>query len=162
LVPRKADQNLMTNVLDFTPPMVDKWDSRFLSLARSVAEWSKDPSTKVGCVIVRPDLTISGQGFNGFPRGMCDHKELYDDRETKYSRTIHAEVNAVLNSSGTEDCIAYVTAPPCTNCALVLIQSGISRVVCARPSDDLLTRWGEQIEKTKGFFAEVEVEYVEM
>jgi dCMP deaminase len=93
---------------------------------------------------------------------MCDHKELYEDRETKYSRTIHAEVNAVLNSSGSlEGMTAYVTHPPCTNCALVLIQSGISRVVCTSPSDDLLSRWGKQLEQTKGFFAEAEVEYEE-
>jgi dCMP deaminase len=141
---------------------MDKWDLRFLELAETVASWSKDPSTKVGCVIVHPDLTISGVGFNGFPRGMCDHKELYDNREVKYSRTIHAEVNAVLNAAETEDCVAYVTAPPCTNCALVLIQSGIARVVTRPPSRDLLSRWGEQLEKTKGFFAEVEVEYLEI
>jgi dCMP deaminase len=141
---------------------MNKWDLRFLALAENVATWSKDPSTKVGCVIVRPDLTVAGVGFNGFPRGMCDHEELYQDRETKYSRTIHAEVNAVLNSSETEDCTAYVTAPPCTNCALVLIQSGISRVVCRKPSDDLLSRWGDSIVKTRGFLAEVEVEYEEL
>lgn len=139
---------------------MNKWDERFLKLAEEVATWSKDPSTQVGCVIVDPDtLRIMGLGFNGFPRGMCDHKELYEDRETKYSRTIHAEVNAVLNSSRTEDCTAYVTAPPCTNCALVLIQSGIVRVVARRPTSDLLERWADSIEKTKGFFAEVEVEY---
>lgn len=143
--------------------MTDKWDLRFLRLANEAASWSKDPSTKVGCVIVREDLTVAGVGFNGFPRGMCDHKELYDDRPTKYARTIHAEVNAVLNSMGNlEGCTAYVTAPPCCNCALVLIQSGLSRVVVNTPSADLLSRWGEELEKTKGFFAEVEIEYEEL
>lgn len=91
---------------------------------------------------------------------MCDHKELYEDRETKYSRTLHAEVNAVLNSMGDlEDCTAYVTHPPCTNCALVLIQSGVSRVVAAAPSRDLLSRWETSIGTAKGFFDEVEVEF---
>jgi dCMP deaminase len=146
-----------------SPPPANKWDKRFLSLAEEVAKWSKDPSTKVGCVIVDPDTNrVMGVGYNGFPRGMCDHKELYEDRETKYSRTIHAEVNAVLNSNRTENCTAYVTAPPCTNCALTLIQSGIQRVVSVAPSRDLLSRWGESINKTKGFFAEVEVEYEEI
>lgn len=139
---------------------MNKWDERFLKLAEEVATWSKDPSTQVGCVIVDPDtLRIMGLGFNGFPRGMCDHKELYDDRETKYSRTIHAEVNAVLNSQKTEGMTAYVTAPPCTNCALVLIQSGINCVVCRKPSEDLLARWRSSIEKSRGYFLEVEVEY---
>jgi dCMP deaminase len=146
-----------------TNPLPEKWNLRFLSLAEEVASWSKDPSTKVGCVIVDPDTNrVMGVGYNGFPRGMCDHKELYEDRETKYSRTIHAEVNAVLNSSRTVDCCAYVTAPPCTSCALILIQAGIRSVVSIKPSDDLLSRWGASIEQTKGFFAEVEVEYEEI
>jgi dCMP deaminase len=156
----------MNKEQDFTPlseqSLPDKWDKRFLSLASEVASWSKDPSTKVGCVIVDPDtLRIMGVGYNGFPRGMVDNKDLYEDRETKYSRTIHAEVNAVLNSQKTEGMTAYVTAPPCTNCALVLIQSGINRVVCYAPSDDLTSRWGKQIAKTVGFLEEVEVEYQE-
>lgn len=141
---------------------MDKWDLRFLELAETVASWSKDPSTKVGCVIVNEKLQVTGLGFNGFPRGMCDHKELYEDRETKYSRTVHAELNAILNASDTADCVAYVTAPPCTNCCLALIQSGIARVVCRKPSEELLSRWGESIEKSKGFLAEVEVEYEEI
>lgn len=142
---------------------MDKWDLRFLRLAQEVAQWSKDPSTKVGAVLVSPDnLRVMGVGYNGFPRGMCDHEELYEDRETKYSRTIHAELNAVLNSQATEGCTAYVTAPPCTACALTLIQSGILRVVCQKPSADLLSRWGDSIDKTKGFLMEAEVEYMEI
>lgn len=141
----------------------NKWDLRFLSLAENVATWSKDPSTKVGCVIVREDLTVAGVGFNGFPRGMCDHDELLEDREVKNSRTIHAELNAVLNSPGSlEGCTAYVTHPPCNNCGLVIIQSGISRVVSRNPSRDFTLRWGDSVDKTKGFFAEVEIEYEEI
>jgi dCMP deaminase len=144
--------------------MNNKWDLRFLKLSESVAQWSKDPSTKVGCVIVDPDTNrIAGVGFNGFPRGMCDHKELYEDRETKYSRTIHAELNAVLNASGSlEGFTAYVTHPPCTACTLVLIQSGVQRVVAMAPDRDLLSRWGPDISKAMGFLAEVEVEYDEV
>lgn len=143
--------------------MTDKWDLRFLKQASEVASWSKDPSTKVGCVLVDPDKNrVMGVGFNGFPRGMCDHEELYADRETKISRTIHAELNAVLNSSGSlEGYTAYVTHPPCTQCSLILIQSGIARVVCKRPSDDFKARWGDAIQKAQGFFEEVEVEYEE-
>lgn len=139
---------------------MDKWDERFLKAADEVATWSKDPSTKVGCVIVDPELQRrTGEGFNGFPRFMSDAKELYEDRDTKYSRTLHAELNAVLFAKKTEGCTAYVTHPPCTNCALVLIQSGVSRVVCKRPDADLLSRWSDSITKAKGFFDEAEVEY---
>lgn len=139
---------------------MDKWDDRFLRAADEVATWSKDPSTKVGCVIVDSELQRRvGEGFNGFPRFMSDAVELYADRETKYSRTIHAELNAVLFAKKTEGCTAYVTHPPCTSCALVLIQSGVSRVVARRPSEDLLSRWEDSISKAEGFFAEAEVKF---
>jgi dCMP deaminase len=139
---------------------MDKWDLRFLRAAEEVATWSKDPSTKVGCVIVNPETQRrTGEGFNGFPRFLSDAPELYADREVKYSRTLHAELNAVLFAEQTEGCTAYVTHPCCTNCALVLIQSGISRVVAKAPSEDLLSRWEVSIEQARGLFAEAEVEF---
>lgn len=139
---------------------MNKWDLRFLKAAHEVATWSKDPSTKVGCVIVDPEKQRrTGEGFNGFPRFMSDDPALYADRDCKYSRTLHAELNAVLFASKTEGMTAYVTHPPCCNCSLVLIQSGISRVVAPKPSDDLLSRWADSIEKARGFFDEAEVEY---
>jgi dCMP deaminase len=90
---------------------------------------------------------------------MEDSKQLYSDRDVKYSRTLHAELNAVLFAEKTEGCTAYVTHPPCNSCALVLIQSGIQRVVCPRPDADLLSRWEDSINKAKGFFDEAGVEY---
>jgi dCMP deaminase len=143
--------------------MCDKWDRRFLERAELVAECSKDPSTKVGAVVVRPNLTTAGDGYNGFPRGMVDHPELYADREVKYSRIIHAELNAILNAYGSvEGCTIYCTHFPCTACALVIIQTGIERVVTKKPTEDMLSRWGEQFEKTRAFFAEAEIEVVEI
>lgn len=136
-----------------------KWDERFLKLAEETGTWSKDPSLGVGCVIVDPDTNrIMGLGFNGFPRGMCDHEELYADRDIKLKRTIHAEVNAVLNSTKTEDCTAYVSTHPCSGCALVLIQSGVSRVVCREPSAEIQNRWGAEFVMAKGFLDEADVE----
>src|SRR5450759_3287372 len=76
----------------------DKWDRRFIELARFVADWSKDPSTKVGAVIVRPDRTVAALGYNGFPRGVLDHSERYDHRPTKYEMVVHAELNSILNT----------------------------------------------------------------
>lgn len=140
--------------------MIDKWDLRFLKAAEEVATYSKDPSTQVGCVITDPEVQRkTGEGFNGFPRFLSDDPVLYADRDTKYSRTLHAELNAVLFAKKTEGCTAYVTHPPCAHCSLVLIQSGISRVVCSRPSDDLLERWEDSINKAKGFFAEAEIKF---
>lgn len=105
-----------------------KWDARFLNLAATVAEWSKDPSTKVGAVIVRPDRTIASLGYNGFPRGVADD---YQDRDHKLLRTVHAELNAILSArEPLVGCSIFVTPLcPCSNCAAAIIQSGITRVV---------------------------------
>ena len=54
----------------------DKWDQRFLDLAREVSTWSKDPSRQIGCIAVR-DRKILATGYNGFPKGI-------DDRRTKH------------------------------------------------------------------------------
>lgn len=72
-----------------------KWDKRFLEMAKMVSSWSKDPSTQVGAVIVRPDKSVCSVGFNGFPQRMDDLPGLYAIREEKYSRIIHAEINAL-------------------------------------------------------------------
>jgi dCMP deaminase len=77
---------------------LDKWDVRFLELANHIAQWSKDPSTKVGAVIVRPDRTICSVGYNGFPRGVDDNEERYMDRPTKYEFVVHAEANAIIHA----------------------------------------------------------------
>lgn len=142
---------------------IDKWDSRFLGLAFEVSTWSKDPSTKVGCVLVDNSLHVVGLGFNGFPQGMNDSEELYADRDTKLKRTIHAELNAILNSNGSAaETTAYVTHAPCTQCALILIQSGVDRVVYPAPNRDLLSRWGESIEYSRSLFEEAAMEVTEV
>jgi len=115
----------------------DKWNGSFLDLAQFIAAWSKDPSTKVGAVLVRPDRTIAAVGLNGFPRGVLDHAERYDDRPTKYEMVVHAELNALLSSrESLEGYTLYVTPlPPCAQCAAAIIQRGISKVVIAMPRD---------------------------
>ena len=113
--------------------MSEKWDRRFLDLASHISGWSKDPSTKVGCVVVGEDREIRSTGFNGFPRGIEDSMERLDDRELKYPLTCHAEENAIMHAArigiSLKDCTAYVTWPPCTRCARSLIQAGVVEVV---------------------------------
>lgn len=104
-----------------------------MDVARLVAAWSKDPSTKCGAVIASPDRTIVSTGFNGLPRGVEDREGILNDRELKYQCTIHAEENAILNAA-TRDvlrgCSIYIhPIPPCSNCAARIIQAGITRVV---------------------------------
>jgi dCMP deaminase len=109
------------------------WDSRFLQLAQHISSWSKDPSTKVGCVVVGPDREIRSTGFNGFPRGIEDNAQRLDNRDTKYPLVCHAEENAIMHAArigvALKGCIAYVTWPPCTRCARSLIQAGIREIV---------------------------------
>lgn len=139
------------------------WNMRFLALAYEISRWSKDPSTQVGAVITRPDNTIASMGYNGFPRKMIDDPARYEDREEKYDRIIHAEVNAILNSK--EDLngyTLYITIPPCPRCAVQIIQSGITRVVWYKPAEYLIPRWGRDFQKTRDYFNEAGIEYDEV
>ena len=125
--------------------MDKKWDMRFLEMAELVASWSKDPSTQVGAVIVRPETrVVVGVGYNGFPRGVPDSEEHYNDRKEKYPRVVHAEANAILSaSSSVRGCHIYVTRLlPCADCAGFIIQSGIKEVITDCSGDAY--RWAEQ------------------
>ena len=80
-------------------PVSEKWDSRFLELAKHISEWSKDPSTKVGCVVVGEDREVRSTGFNGFPRGIEDDPTRLGDRDQKYPLICHAEENAIMHAA---------------------------------------------------------------
>ncbi len=121
------------------------WDIRFMRMAHEVASWSKDPSTKVGCVLVK-DRKIISMGYNGFPRLIEDDLNRLIDREVKYEMTVHAEQNAVITAAlhgiSTAGSTAYVTFSPCSRCAAVLINAGISTVVVSA-ADVIPDRWLE-------------------
>jgi len=123
---------------------LDTWSRRFLSLAKEISTWSKDPSTRVGAVIVRPNKEIVSVGFNGFPRGKPDLPELLNDRDKKYLRTVHAEINAlVFAKQDISGCTLY-TYPflPCATCSAVFCQTGIAEVVSFKTDNP---RWAESI-----------------
>ncbi|MDP7658840.1 MAG: dCMP deaminase family protein [Candidatus Thalassarchaeaceae archaeon] len=140
--------------------MSAKWDGRFLNLAKHISEWSKDPSTKVGCVVVGIDREIRSTGFNGFPRGIEDSMDRLEDREQKYPLICHAEENAIMHAArigiSLKDCSAYVTWPPCSRCARSLIQAGVNEVVY--PSDsEIPERWKDDFEIAIGMMEEAGV-----
>ena len=139
-----------------------KWHSRWMDMAKTVSGWSKDPSTKVGAIIVRPDNTFVSEGYNGFPRGMSDDPYLYQDREIKLSRTIHAEINAILFAK--EDLNGYTLYtypfPSCHLCSLLIIQSGITKVVGHKPGIDHQHRWGKSCDLAQDHFTEAGVEFI--
>jgi len=114
-----------------------------MRMAHEVASWSKDPSTKVGCVLVK-DRKIISMEYNGFPRLIEDDLNRLIDREVKYEMTVHAEQNAVITAAlhgiSTAGSTAYVTFSPCSRCAAVLINAGISTVVVSA-ADEIPSRW---------------------
>ncbi len=139
-----------------------KWDNRFLQLAELVSSWSKDPSTKVGCCITDTKNRVVSVGYNGAPIGVDDSPAYLNDREQKLQRTIHAEPNAILFAQrDLTDHILYVWPfPPCTNCAALIIQSGIQKVVAPAASAELKERWADSMAAAEAMFAEAGVELV--
>lgn len=118
---------------------MNKWDKNFLELAKTVSTFSKDPSTKVGAVIVDNDNRVISIGYNGFPKGIRDDNRL-DNRDLKYDMVVHAEANALLFANApVKGCTIY-TWPfqPCSRCASLIIQAGIQRVVSIENEE---TRW---------------------
>ena len=140
--------------------MSDKWDVRFVELAMHIANWSKDPSTKVGCVVVGEDREIRSTGFNGFPRGIKDGEERLLDREKKYPLICHAEENAIMHAArigvSLKGSTAYVTWPPCSRCARSLIQSGIKEIIYPTPGE-IPERWIEDFNISNGMISEAGV-----
>lgn len=130
-----------------------------MGMAAYTATASKDPSTKVGAVVVRPDRTIVSLGYNGFPRGTEDYHQLLNDRDTKLRRTVHAEVNAILTAGEKlHGCTLYVTPlHPCATCAGIIIQSGIKRVV-AKFAKTPKPEWAEDFKAATRMFKEAGVE----
>jgi dCMP deaminase len=140
--------------------VTSKWtDDFWMGMAWKYAqEGSKDPSTKVGCVIVRPDRTPASWGTNGFPQGIKDTPERLADKTFKYPHTIHAELNAIIFAGERlEGCTAYTTFAPCTPCAMAIIQAKIARVV-TRPITD--GPWAEGQHNAQDRLREAGVEVV--
>jgi len=136
------------------------WDLRFLTLSKTVSTWSKDPSTKVGAVIVDKNRRVVSLGYNGFPKGVKDTIEKLEDREQKYKHMVHAERNAMLFANKSlKGCTIY-TYPfmPCSECAAMIIQSGIKKVVSFDEEDTpSVGRWRKSFEISKKMFKEAGV-----
>ncbi len=142
---------------------LDKWDNRYLALAKEVATWSKDPSTQVGAVTVGAKKEVLSQGFNGFPRGIKDSAERYNHRETKYRFVVHAEMNAIYNAtySGTslDGATLYIYGLPiCSECAKGIIQVGIKKVVIEKSKE--LDNWNESLQLSQEMFSEAGIELI--
>lgn len=140
--------------------MTERWSHQFwLRMAKHYAEeGSKDPSTKVGCVIVRPDRTPASWGVNGFPMGIADTEARLNDRPTKYELTVHAELNSILFATeSVKGMTLYSTFAPCIRCAATIVQAGLGRVVFYY-SD--VERWAAEQKRSTSLFEEGGVEVI--
>lgn len=112
-----------------------KWDEYFMGIAMLSAMRSKDPNTSVGSCIVSQDNRILSVGYNGMPMGCPDDEYPWgregENLDTKYFYVCHAELNAILNYTGTNmrGAKVYTTLFPCNECTKAIIQSGISEVI---------------------------------
>lgn len=149
--------------IDNRPNGLNKWDYRFLELANLVSSWSKDPTSKVGAVLVK-DKHIISTGFNGFPSCCNDSLEIYNDRETKLNRVVHAEANAIVQcarfGSSTLGCTLYSTLHPCNECAKLIISAGMVKVVTYKPEPS--SKWTSHFTVAKELFLESGVELIEI
>lgn len=140
------------------------WDEYFMGIAHLSTGRSKDPSTRVGAVIVDENKKIVGIGYNGFPSGVSDDDNPWsregDFMDSKYAYVVHAELNAILNAPReVRNCSIYVSLFPCNECAKAIIQSGIKEVVyeddkyadtdAVKVSKKILTEAGVILRKTE-------------
>ena len=142
---------------------MDKWDERFLNLAKEIPTWSKDPSTQVGAVAIGTKGEVLAQGYNGFPRGVQDLPERYENKEIKYEYVVHAEMNCIYNASwngvSLNDAYMFVYGMPvCHECAKGIIQVGIKKVIVPYKLD-VPNKWALSTELTKSFFDEAGISY---
>jgi dCMP deaminase len=116
---------------------MNKWDKRFMDMAKMVSTWSKDRSTGVGAVIVNDEKKIISVGYNGFPRGINDDIDSRHESPEKHHWTLHAERNAILEANvSLKDKTLYCTFFTCSNCAQAVTAKGFKRVVAPEPDWD--------------------------
>lgn len=141
---------------------MDSRDFYGLSNARLQAGFSKDPSTKVGACILRPDGTLASVGRNGFPKGIDDSRERHEDRPTKLALMIHAEENAIILSR--EPLAGYTIYvwpwAPCAGCAARIVQSGVKAVVTIDRA--IPDRWTESMKLARATLVEGGVDFREL
>ena len=107
-----------------------EWDEYFMKIAETVAVKSKDPSSKMGCVIVDPKKRVVSLGYNGMLQGADESKMTLSERPMKYYFAIHSEMNAILFAhQDLTGCTIYNRVATCENCLKYCLQAGIKRFV---------------------------------
>ena len=138
---------------------------KYFKLASYTAHtFSKDPSTKVGCILLKPgSLQILSIGYNGFPRGVDETDASRWERPIKYSFVEHSERNCLYNAcrSGTctDNSIAVTTLFPCCDCCRALIQAGVKTIISQTP-DYSNPQWGSDYQISEIMLLEAAVQVI--
>lgn len=144
--------------------MKTPWKTKYLDLAQHFSTWSKDPSSQIGAVTVADDGRVLTQGYNGFPRGIDDTPERLNDRPTKYSLIVHAEMNCIYNAANMGvslkgSSLFVYGLPVCDHCSLGIIQAGIKEVFMRPNYAKLSPEWLASFHKTANNFEEAGVHW---
>ena len=116
---------------------LNKWDKRFIEMAKLVSTWSKDPDNKVGAVLTSSDNRVLSTGFNGLPKRI---DTVAKTKHEKLAMTVHAEVNCLIRAQPWPgEKTLYVSRFPCSQCAALIIQAEVTRVVCPKP--EVMSTW---------------------
>lgn len=148
--------------------IIPNWDEYFMAYLPVVAMRSKDKHTQVGCVIVGQDNSVRSTGYNSFPRGVNDNVEERYERPEKYKWLSHSERNAIFAAAKVgvplDKCKLYVSIMPCMDCAVAIVQVGISEVVIDAvrqegyaASDSAKLKYGPDFERVEQLFKEAGV-----
>jgi dCMP deaminase len=105
------------------------WEQYALNLAYCASLRSQDPSTKVGACCLRHDNSVASLGYNGLPSGVELEEDDWEDRSVKYSRIIHAEINALRYVHPGECRLIAVTHLPCNDCLKTIASYRIPLIV---------------------------------
>jgi len=140
----------------------NNWNQRYMAIAKEVAQWSKDPNTKVGAVAIGSKGQILSQGFNGFPRGIHDYENRLNDRSEKYKYIVHAEMNVIYNATysgvSLDGSKLYVYGlPVCNECAKGIIQVGIKEVYVAQDCINRSQYWFDSFQQTMEMLEEANI-----
>jgi dCMP deaminase len=134
---------------------------KYMDIAHSIAQMSKDQKTKVGALIIGPDGEGGPWGYNGIPRNMDDGEWYRHQQPFKTMFFEHAERNAIYTAARTGyqtiNCTLVVTKFPCADCARAIIQCGFKRIITV-PADAKSRTWAASQTYARLMFDEAGIE----
>lgn len=128
------------------------FDEYFMRMVYLVASKSKDPSSKIGAILVKNGNVVSS-GFNGLPQKVIDFSSRYLNKEIKYQMVAHAECNSIYYAArhgiSTAGASLYTNGLVCCECSKAVIQAGITRIIYHEQFAGMNDKWIKSVEFSK-------------